>query len=40
MHMTFVDGTGAIRRGKVSTEMFLVPHVTSLRSLLVEAFPS
>lgn len=40
MHLIFVDGTGAIRRGKINTDAFLVPHITSLTSLFVEASPS
>jgi FMN-dependent NADH-azoreductase len=34
MHLVMVDGTGAIRRGKIDTATFLAPHVQSVRSLV------
>jgi len=33
MRMIFIDGTAAIRRGKVDTTQFLSPHIDALRSL-------
>jgi FMN-dependent NADH-azoreductase len=40
MRLIFIDGTGAVSRGKVDIRAFLEPHIRSLRPLFECALPS
>lgn len=40
MRLIFVDGTGAIRRGKIDVRTFLAPHIASVRSLFEDVLPA
>lgn len=40
MHLVFIDGTAAIRRGEVDSARFLAPHLASIHSLFSEVVAS